>query len=503
MTLQARDIGVRFSGVIALDGIDVAVEPGRVLAVVGPNGSGKSTLFNAITGFVPLYSGTVTVDGTDLSADSADSRIRAGVARTFQTPRIDAEQTMLDSIMCGFLPSMRTALVSSLLGGPGIEVRERRARAATQDMLEMFALADQADLQMGQLPLGSVRMADVLRAMAMRPKYLLLDEPAAGLSHEEQARLVAGIRAIAADGVGVLLVEHNFALVRDIADELVVLAKGKVLAAGDPDQVSSNPKVVEVYLGAGTEHHALNATRTPAQPETALQVRGLEVAYGRAQVCHGVDLEVKRGEIVTVLGANGAGKSSLMMALAGIGVDNRRWSGEVTLGAKDITRLAAERRPAAGLSFVPERRGNIFPRLTVGENLQIAARVLPHAERAASLDNVQRLFPVLERLAETQSSLLSGGEQQMVAIAVALAVNPSVLVLDEPTQGLAPAVLDDIVDTLLMLRDNGLAILLAEQNQGFAAALADRFLVLAHGEVALTGGRAELQDREALAEAYL
>lgn len=503
MTLLAQQIGVRFRGVVALDGVDVAVEPGKVLAVVGPNGSGKSTLFNAITGFVPLHSGQVTVDGQDISSGSADQRIRSGVARTFQTPRIDPELTMGDSVLCGFLPSMSSALVPALLGGPGIGVRERGARAAAAGMMAMFGLADQSTVQMGQLPLGAVRMADVLRAMAMRPKYLLLDEPAAGLSHAEQEHLVDSIRAIADDGVGVLLVEHNFPLVRGIADELVVLAKGRVLAAGDPGCVAAEPAVVEAYLGAGTEHHAMGTPRTPPAEEDALRISGFGVSYGRAEVCRGVDLNVRRGEIVAVLGPNGAGKSSLMMALAGIGLDNRRWTGEITVGTHNITGLPAERRPGAGLAFVPERRGNIFPNLSVGENLQIALRVLPPAERAGTLDTVNRLFPVLARLSQTQAGLLSGGEQQMVAIAIALCARPAVLMLDEPTQGLAPAILDDLVDTFLTLREEGLAILLAEQNQGFAAALADRFLVLSHGEVAATGNRDELKDREAIADVYL
>lgn len=503
MTLQAKGIRVLFSGVVALDDVDVAVSAGKVLGVVGPNGSGKSTLFNAITGFVPLDSGQVSVDGADISSGSADSRIRSGIARTFQTPRVDPEQSMADSIMCGFLPSLRSALIPSLFGGPGIRESERRARSTATELMEMFDLTDYADVPMGHLPLGVVRIADVLRAMAMQPRYLLLDEPAAGLSHAEKERMLAGIRAIAGNGVGVLLVEHNFPLIRGVADELVVLQEGRVLVAGDPGRVATEPAVVEAYLGAGTQHHALTAKRAPSSGADALRVSKFTVSYGRAQVCHGADMSVEQGEITAILGPNGAGKSSLMMALAGIGLENRRWSGSVRLGDRDITKIAAERRPAAGLVFVPERRGNIFPGLTVEENLQLALRVLPYTERAATRDTVKRLFPVLERLSGTQSSLLSGGEQQMVAIAVALCARPTVLLLDEPTQGLAPAILDDLVDTFLALRDEGLAILVAEQNQGFAAAIADRFLVLSHGEVVTSGDRNDLRDRESIADAYL
>jgi ABC-type branched-subunit amino acid transport system ATPase component len=504
MTLQAQGIGVRFDGAVALDNVDVTVRPGQVLALVGPNGSGKSTLFNAITGFVNLYSGRVLVDGHDVSTRAADSRIRFGIARTFQTPRIDPELSMIDSILCGFLPSLRSALIPSLLGGPGIVAGERQARAAAIELMEMFGLAHYAQVPMGELPLGSVRMADVLRAMAMRPRYLLLDEPAAGLSHAEQQHLSAGIRAIAARNVGILLVEHNFSLVRDIADELVVLDGGQVLAAGDPNEVATNPAVIETYLGSSMQDHSSKAERTPTDDAgDVLRASNVTVSYGKAQVCHKVDLSVRRGEITAILGPNGAGKSSLMMALAGIRLDNRRWSGEVMLDNQDITDLPAERRPAARLAFVPERRGNIFPGMTVQENLDLALRGVPTADRGDMLNTVTRLFPVLDALSDTQSGLLSGGEQQMLAIAMALCVRPTVLLLDEPTQGLAPAILDDLIEAFLALRDDGLAILVTEQNQGFAAALADRFLVLSHGEVVTSGDHDDLKDRDFIAGAYL
>ncbi|MBM7368647.1 ATP-binding cassette domain-containing protein [Gordonia hydrophobica] len=501
MTLRAHSIGVRFRGVVALDGVDIAVEPGQVVALVGPNGSGKSTLFNAITGFVALHSGSVFVDEEDISDDPADARIRRGVARTFQTPRIDADLTVADSVLCGFLPSLRTALVPAAVGIGG--TKERDARASCERLLDSFGLADHADTPLGELPLGTVRMADVLRAMAMNPRYLLLDEPAAGLSQEEQQLLTSGIRTIADSGVGVLLVEQNFPLVRDIADVLVVLESGKVIASGEPEHVASDARVVEAYLGSSGESGFTKHTPASAGGAPALTVNGFSVSYGRARVCHDVDLTVGRGEITAVLGPNGAGKSSLMAALAGIRLDGRRWSGTVALGDHDISELGAQHRAGVGLAFVPERRGNTFPGLSVEENLTLALQVLPRADSAEALSEVHEIFPKLTTLAGTQVGLLSGGEQQMVAIGMALCTRPSALLLDEPTQGLAPAILDDLIETFAALRDKGLAVLLAEQNQSFAAALADNFLVLSHGEVAARGGHAELADRRAIADAYL
>lgn len=508
MTLQANDIRVRFQGLIALDGVSVSVEPGETVAVVGPNGSGKSTLFNAITGFVPLHQGRVVVDDRDVSTGTADARIRAGVARTFQTPRIDPDLTMLNSILCGFLPSLRSALIPSVLGGPGVRPGERRARAKAEELLAAFGIADSRDVPMGQLPLGTVRIADVLRAIAMSPRYLLLDEPAAGLSSDEQRKLTAGMEHISRQGVGILLVEHNFPLVRAVADRLVVLEKGTVLASGDPAEVAADPRVVSAYLGSGGERadgrpEPDPIVTGPGTPTVALELKSVRVAYGRAEACRDVDLTVERGQITAILGPNGAGKSSLLAALAGLKNDGRRWGGTVELDGREITSLPAERRISRGLTLVPERRGNMFPGLTVAENLQIACRVLPRVERTAKAKSMEELFPVLHRLRANASGLLSGGEQQMLALAMALCANPSVLMLDEPTQGLAPTILDDLVDVFLRLRSDGPAILVAEQNQAFAAAIADRFVVLSHGRIAASGHRGELGDRRAIADAYL
>jgi ABC-type branched-subunit amino acid transport system ATPase component len=394
-------------------------------------------------------------------------------------------------------------------------------------LLESFGLADLADATMGELPLGQVRLLDVARAMAMRPKYLLLDEPAAGLAANEQQMLSGQIRRIAAEGVGVLLVEHNFQLVRSLADEVVVLQKGQMLMTGAPEKVADDPRVVDAYLGS---LHSAGASDSPAGPgpagpgpatpeaatpeaarrgsasradQVVLSCHGLQVSYGRATVCHDIEMSLRAGRLTALLGPNGAGKSTLMAALAGNRLDNRRWSGEVSLDGVRIERLGAVQRARVGVAFVPEARGNVFAGLTVDENLRLCLRQLAPADRDATLELIMEVFPQLTALLDARAGMLSGGEQQMVAIGMALARRPKVLLLDEPSQGLAPAVLDVLVDAFTTLRERDLSILLAEQNQAFAAALADDFLVLAHGEVVAVGGAEELKRRDEIAAAYL
>jgi branched-chain amino acid transport system ATP-binding protein len=232
---------------------------------------------------------------------------------------------------------------------------------------------------------------------------------------------------------------------------------------------------------------------------TGLRAAGLSARYGRIEVCRGIDLAVDAGELLLLLGPNGAGKSSVLGALAGSVSSN----GEVIVGERALNDRSAAQRARLGLSLVPEGRRNIFGPMSVLENLRLGLRLLPADRRGDMLNWLYELFPVLEERQQQQASLLSGGEQQMLAIAMAVARRPVVLLLDEPSQGLAPVVLDQLVAAISGLRELGLVILLAEQNVSFAARLADRFMVLQSGEVKACGDRADLADHRALAAAMM
>jgi branched-chain amino acid transport system ATP-binding protein len=231
----------------------------------------------------------------------------------------------------------------------------------------------------------------------------------------------------------------------------------------------------------------------------ALHVEHLSARYGRIEVCRDVSFTAADGEFLVVLGPNGAGKSSLLGALAGTVAG----SGEIRIGREMLQRRFARQRARLGLAFVPEGRRNLFSPLTVEENLQLGLRLLPAGERPAMQASLHAMFPILSERARQPAGLLSGGEQQMLAIAVAIARRPSVLLLDEPSQGLAPVILDRLVDVISSLRKIGLTVLLAEQNYRFAAQLADRYLVLQGGDIVGGGTGAELDDHERAADALL
>lgn len=256
MSIEVDRVSVSFGGVHALSDVSIRVEQGRITTVIGPNGSGKSTLFNSITGLVSITSGTVKLDGEDMAGVPPYQRIARGLARTFQTPRFDPHVSVEEAVLCGFYPVARMGLLGAMFRAPSVGRQEREFARGCDAILEDFGLTGVRHASLGELPMGLVRLVEVARAVANRPRYLLLDEPAAGLTRAEQELLAAEIRRVVGSGVGVLLVEHNFAMVRSLSDHTLVLERGRMLAQGHPDELMRDPAFVEAYLGSSHGRHA-------------------------------------------------------------------------------------------------------------------------------------------------------------------------------------------------------------------------------------------------------
>ena len=497
--LSVAGLGRVFGGVRAVHALSFETLAGGVTSLIGPNGAGKSTVLNLLSGFYRPTTGSFSLQGRRLQGRSAWQLARSGVARTYQTSQLFASLSVEDNVAL--------AMCCGRLGNP---LRARQfhvpvARAQSRGLLARCGYSGSPHTLAAELSHVDRRLVEIARAMATNPQVLLLDEPAAGLSSEDKQSLGRLLRSIADSGTGVVVVEHDMALVMTISDRIVVLDAGQLLAVGAPDEIRDNPAVRQAYLGTTTAANTADKS-LHARPDSGLRtlasellgVGQLTAAYGAEPVLRQVNLQVRQGELVALLGANGAGKSTLMRALAGL---HRPVSGGMHLQGRDLGALDAEQIVAHGLVLVPEGR-QVFPELSVRDNIRLGAFLKPEGIDARLEEMLQR-FPRLRERLHQRAGLLSGGEQQMLALARGLMSQPVLLLLDEPSLGLAPKVIEELFAALAQLRSEGLTVLLVDQMAALALSLADRAYVLESGRVVAEGTAQSLLADGSLMRAYL
>jgi ABC-type branched-subunit amino acid transport system ATPase component/ABC-type branched-subunit amino acid transport system permease subunit len=491
-TLAVEGLTIAFGGIRAATEVSLTAQPGRVTAIIGPNGAGKTTVLNMIGGFYRPDAGSIRLGSRELAGAPAWKAARAGIARTYQTTQLFASLGVLDNVLIG--------LRRGRLGNPMASAAASPDQRIAEGLLAFVGYGGALDVPAGELAHVDRRLVEIARALATAPAVLLLDEPAAGLMRADKAALSAVLRRIADAGLAVILVEHDMTLVMGISDHVVVLDAGRPIAAGAPDAVRNDAKVKEAYLGSGEMRARPRAAPLPEAPQVELAADGLAAGYGAVPVLQGVSFEVRRGELVALLGANGAGKSTIMRAVSGL--LRPVTGGSIRLGGTSVERLEAHRIAAAGVALVPEGR-QVFPELSVRDNLLLGAYARRDGDVAAEAAALLERFPRLKQRLDGRAGLLSGGEQQMLAIARGLMARPRILLLDEPSLGLAPAVIDELFEVVAELRDKGITILLVDQMVAQALTAADRGYVLESGRIVREGSAAALREDATLEAAYL
>ena len=468
--LQVSGLGKRFGGVIAVKNMSFDLRAGEITGLIGPNGSGKSTVMSLIMGL------------TRRQCRCHQARWRRHCRLAGAPHRALRRQHRLPAFTAAAAPDRpgkrQAGAVARLAGAARDRSLGGRAGAA---IAERVGLGGVLNRHPWTLPFADLRRMELAKAVARDPKVVLIDEPFAGLTTAEIKVFSDLIRTLRDEGRAVLLVDHSVKSVAALADRVIAMYLGERIAEGSADEVMQNETVRRVYIGGKIE--TVERKAAAAEGAILLDIEAVEVLYGKANALDGVSLRVQQDEFVSIVGLNGAGKTTLFNAISGL----VPYRGAIRFDGRDLRNLTAAAIARAGVVHCPETR-ELFGHMSVRENLDLGGGHLSNAERQRQLAWVFDLFPILEQRQTQAARTLSGGEQQMLTLGRALMMQPKLLILDEPTLGLAPVILGQLSKAIERLRgERSLTLLLAEQNVTFALPHSDRVYVLDHGRITWQG----------------
>jgi branched-chain amino acid transport system ATP-binding protein len=500
--LEVDGCSVRFSGIRALRDVSLLVSELEIVGIIGPNGAGKTTLFDVISGFRRPDDGRVRFRGVDITDLPAHQRAAAGLARAFQNVGLIRGATVRTNLLAAEHLTARYSATAGILGLPATWADERRLSRRAETLAQILGLTGFLDQAVDGLPYGMLKHVELAAVLATDPDLVLLDEPTSGLGPGETDAFAATLLELRRTfQLTILMIEHHVPFVSAVCDHVYCLESGQNLAAGKPEEVRAHPEVIRAYLGQETPSWLFGA-----QPdrEPLVVVDNLQVSYGTghhrsAPVLRDLSFEVLEAERLVLLGLNGAGKTTTIATLAGLLRPDR---GSIIFAGRDITDLPAAERVALGITLAPEGR-QVFPGLTVDHNLRLGAWMHRHDDKrvAESRDRVLRLFPRLARRGWQPAGTLSGGEQQMLAIGRALMADPRLLLIDEASLGLSPAITRAVFAMIDEINAQGVTVVLVEQGTA-ALGHADRAMILERGQIVHRGTGAET-DHASLRERYL
>ena len=514
--IEVQGVCKSYGGLQALSQCDLEVREGEISGLIGPNGSGKTTLFNVITGYERIQQGRVHFNGTDITNAPPDRVFRLGIGRTFQLTRLFTRLTVLENMLVA--TQRQESWLRGVLRRAGSAGEKRRA----MELLEFVGIARLAHEPAGNLSYGQRKLLELASLLVADPAILLLDEPAGGVNPTLIEQLADRIRDLNRAGKTILVVEHNMEFVMSLCARVTVLRQGSALIAGAPAEVRASPAVLDAYLGGEddpetqrelvaqatpTRHDPISAGRTRAEPRepaddgsALLRLRDVTAGYGGGDILKQVALEVPRGSITCVVGPNGAGKSTLMATISGL---LRPRLGEITFDGEPISGSSPKQILTRGLAQIPQAH-SLFTDMTVRENVEMGAfTVTDRAVVRRRLKAVEDLYPIVRERAAEKAGSLSGGQQRLVEFARCLMLDPSLIMLDEPSMGLDPQTREMVFGMIEQMNRQGKTILLVEQNARAGLRLSSHGVVLENGMVRLTGSGRDVLEHPEIGALYL
>lgn len=543
--LKIRDLSIKFGGINALKNVSLEVKPNSLVGLMGPNGAGKTTLINCISRVYAASAGEIIFNGHNILKVRGDELTDLGISRTFQDLSFFqhiSSMLVIDYLRLGQFSSKRISFLNDSLQLKKSKEDERLLKRNARRILDFFSqvrehleppeeernypflygregFPDLIDIEfqpIGNLSFAWRRRLDLARALVSSPKLLLLDEPAQGLAPSEIEKLGKTLKLIQSEfGISALIVEHNVDSLMKISDALVVMNHGEVIAKGLPNEISQNQEVVDIYLGTKNSNKSSDGTKSPASlissevidyrkqnAQPLLEVKNLDLFYDSAQALFSVSLKLYPQEIVSILGTNGSGKSSLVKAICGV---EKPSFGEILLKGQIIPLGWPEISNERGIQFVAQGHV-IFPELSVLENLKIGALT---AEKRGlkfkdGLEKIYTYFPMLKENPGEQAANLSGGQQQMLAMAQALIGNPEILLLDEPSLGLSPLLVDTLFDIIQKIsKKEKCTIVIVEQNVHKALEISSFIYMMSSGVLIAEATSEQLKGNNDTIKKYL